>query len=93
MPPPQKVYKNINYKDTLYRWIMQNRTGKNELVIELLAAVNGQLFIAELPKVVSLHMITKAIDFGRANGWKPEEAGNPFRCKYARNAFHIVEPS
>ncbi len=93
MPPPQKVYKNINYKDTLYRWIMQNRTGKNELVIELLAAVNGQLFIAELPKVVSLNMITQAIDFGRGNGWKPEEAGKPFRCKYERKAFHVVEAS
>jgi len=93
MPPPQKVYKNINHRDTLYRWIMQNRTGTNELVIELLAAVNGQLFIAELPKVVSLHMITQAIDFGRANGWKPELAGKTFRCKYAKKAFHIVEPS
>lgn len=93
MPPPQKVYKNINHHDTLYRWIMQNRTGTNELVIELLAAVNGQLFIAELPKVVSLHMITQAIDFGRANGWKPEEAGKTFRCKYAKKTFHIVEPS
>lgn len=91
MPPPQKAFKNINHRDTLYRWIMQNRTGTNELVVELLASVNGQIFIAELPKVVSLNMITQAIDFGRANGWKPELAGNPFRCKFVKKAFVIAE--
>ena len=91
MPPPQKVFKNINHHDTMYRWIMQNRTGVNELVIELLAAVNGQLFIAELPRIVSLDMVTEGIDFGRANGWKPEEAGKPFRAKYARKRFEKVE--
>ena len=90
MPPPQKGYKNINHHDTLYRWIMQNRSGTNELVVELLAAVNGQLFIGELPRVVNLNMVTEAIDFGRANGWKPEEAGKPFRCKYERKNFHVI---
>lgn len=74
----------------MYRWIMRNQTGTNELVIELVAAVNGQLFIAELPKVVSLNMVTEGIDFGRANGWKPEEAGETFRCKYARRGFHLL---
>lgn len=91
MPPPQKVYKNINHHDTLYRWIMRNKTGTSELVIELASAVNGQVFLGELPKVVSLNMVTEGIDFGRANGWKPEEAGEPFRCKYSRKAFHVTE--
>jgi hypothetical protein len=89
MPPPQKVYKNINHRDIMYRWIMQNRRGVNELVVELVAGVNGQLFIAELPRIVSLNMVTEAVDFGRANGWKPELAGEPFRCKYERKKFHL----
>jgi hypothetical protein len=90
MPPPQKVYKNINHRDIMYRWIMQNRTGVNELVIELTAAVNGQVFIAELPRIVSLKMVTDGIDFGRANGWKPELAGAPFKAKYSRKQFDVV---
>jgi hypothetical protein len=90
VPPPQKVFKNINHRDTMYRWIMQNRTGTSELVIELMAAVNGQVFIAQLPKVVSHNMVTLGIDFGRANGWKPEEAGEPFRCKWLRGSFHVT---
>ncbi len=93
MPPPQKVWKNLNHRDTLYRWIMQNKTGKNELVVELLAGVNGQLLIAELPKIVRLDMVPAGIDFGRANGWKPEEAGEPFRCKYGGKGFRTISDS
>lgn len=91
MPPPQKVWKNIIHNDTMYRWIMQNKTGKNELVIELTAAVNGQVFIADLPKIVSLDMIRKGIDFGRENGWKPEDAGEPFRCKWIGKSFRLPQ--
>ena len=70
---------------------MQNRRGVNELVIEASAPINGQQFIAELPKVVSYDMVTAAIDFGNANGWKPNVSGTPFRCKWARKAFHLAE--
>ncbi len=90
MPPPQKVYKNLIHHDTMYRWIMQNRKGLNELVIELVAGVNGQLLIAELPKVVNLKMVTAAIDYGRANGWAPEKAGDAYRCKYTRGTFEVL---
>ena len=91
MPPPQKGYKVINHRDIQYRWIMQNRRGVNELVIEASAPVDGQNLIAELPKVVSYDMVTLAIDFGNANGWKPNDAGKPFRCKWERKAFHLAE--
>lgn len=91
MPPPQKGYKVINHRDVQYRWIMQNRRGVNELVIEASAPVDGQNLIAELPKVVSYDMVTLAIDFGNANGWKPNDSGKPFRCKWARKAFQLAE--
>ncbi|MEY4569867.1 MAG: hypothetical protein RLZZ398_1306 [Verrucomicrobiota bacterium] len=70
---------------------MQNRKGTNELVIEANAPVNGQVLNAELPKVVSYDMVTAAIDFGNANGWKPNVSGPVFRCKWARKAFVIEE--
>jgi hypothetical protein len=91
MPPPQKGYQVINHRDVQYRWIMQNRRGTNEILIEASAAVNGQQFIGELPKIVSYVMVTAGIDFGNANGWKPNEALAPFRCKWERKAFHRVE--
>ncbi len=84
MPPPQKTFKAINHRDTHYRWIMQNRRGFNELVVELSAAVNGQQLVAVLPRVVNHHMVTDAIDFGHENGWLPESSGAPFRCKHVR---------
>jgi hypothetical protein len=91
MPPPQKGYKVINHRDVQYRWIMQNRRGVNELVIEASAPVNGQILTAELPRVVSYDMVTAAIDFGNANGWKPNESGASFRCKHSRKGFLLEE--
>jgi hypothetical protein len=91
MPAPQKGYKTINHRDVQYRWIMQNRRGFNELSIFANAPVNGRELLAELPRVVSWTMVTDAIDFGNANGWNHDESGPPFRCKYARKAFHLTE--
>ncbi len=90
MPPPQKGYKAINHRDTHYRWIMRNLRGVNELVVEASAPVNGQPLIAELPRIVSNDMVAQAIDFGHAQGWKPNEAHPPFRCKYLRGEFHLT---
>lgn len=90
MPPPQKGYKVINHRDTQYRWIMQNLRGVNELRVEASAPVNGQVLIAELPRIVSNDMVPQAIDFGHAHGWQPYEAGPPFRCKHQRKGFQLV---
>ncbi|MBC8001060.1 MAG: hypothetical protein H7X97_00615 [Opitutaceae bacterium] len=90
MPPPQKGYKTINHHDVQYRWIMQNRRGVNELVVEASAPVNGQELIAELPRIVSQDMVTAAIDFANANGWLPNVERAPFRCKYAHRRFEMA---
>ncbi len=91
MPPPQKGYKAINHHDTQYRWIMQNLRGINELWIEASAPVNGQVVIAELPRIVSHSMVPQAIDFALANGWKPYDAAPPFRCAHRRKGFQLTE--
>lgn len=87
MANPKKGYKVINHHDVQYRWIMQNRRGVNEMVIEAGAPVNGQQFIGALPRVVNQDMVIWAIDFGLANGWTPNESGQPFRCKFVRKGF------
>ena len=89
MPPPQKGYKVINHRDVQYRWIMQNRRGINELVVEASAPVNGQTLVAELPRIVSYDIVTEAIDFGNANGWRPNETHQPLRCKHFRKGFQL----
>jgi hypothetical protein len=91
MPSPQKGYKAINHHDTQYRWIMRNNRGVSELWVEASAPVNGQVLIAELPRIVSWDMVTAAIDFANANGWKPNEAGQPFRCKHQRRGFQMAD--
>jgi hypothetical protein len=89
MPPPQKCSKIINHRDVHYRWIMQNLSGSNELKIEASAPVNGQVLLAALPRIVNNGMVTAAIDFALANGWKPNETHPPFRCNYLRGKFHL----
>ncbi len=70
--------------------MMKNRSGVNEASIYTNAAVGGQELIAELPRVVTLVMVTEAIDFCNANGWKPNEEGKTFRCKHTRKGFELV---
>ena len=92
MPPPQKGYKAINHHDVQYRWIMQNRSGTNELRVEATAPVNGQVLVAVLPRVVSWDMVTDAIDFANANGWTPNDSGAPFLLRHTRRGF-VLERS
>ena len=90
MPVPRKGAKRLNHRDTHYLWIMQNAKGSNELLIELSAAVNGQMLVVSLPRIVDYGMVTLAIDFALKNGWKPQDSGEPFRCRYtARKTFEV----
>ena len=91
MPRPQRNNKkSLIHRDTHYQWIIHNRTLVNELQVELSASVNGQLLLAELPRIVNHEMVIGAIEFGRNNGWTPELTEPPFRCKYARKEFQRV---
>ena len=91
MPRPQRNNKkSLNHRDTHYQWIIHNRVVANELQVELSASVNGQLLLAELPRIVNHEMVAGAIEFGRANGWTPEKEMPPFRCKYSRKVFTRV---
>ena len=69
---------------------MQNLRGVNELRVEASAPVNGQILVAELPRIVSHDMVPLAIDFAHAHGWKPYEAGPPLRCKLQRKEFQLA---
>ncbi|MGB0291925.1 MAG: hypothetical protein ACPGIA_05030 [Luteolibacter sp.] len=92
MPVPKKGYRNLNHNDCLYRWILQNKSGINEMVVEATAPVNGRKLIARLPRVVSPQMVPKAIDFALERGWKPMEEGDAFRCHWRRGGFELSEP-
>ena len=85
-----KGYKTLNHRDVQYRWMMKNRSGVNEVSIYTNAAIGGRELIAELPRVVTLAMVTDAADFGNANGWNPNEEGQPLRCKHTRRGFELA---
>ena len=70
---------------------MQNRGGVNVLSLYTNAAVGGRELVAELPRVVSLSMVMDAADFGNANDWNPNEAGELLRCKHTRKGFVLVD--
>lgn len=87
----QKGYKLLNHRDVQYRWLMKNRRGVNEVSIYANEALGGRELIAELPRVVTLAMVMDAADFGNSNGWNPNEAGKPLRCKFTRNGFVLSD--
>ncbi len=86
-----KGYKTINHRDIQYRWMMKNRNGVNEVSIYTNAAIGGRELIAELPRVVTLAMVMDAADFGNANGWNPNEEGQPLRCRHTRKGFVLAD--
>ena len=91
MPRPQRNNKkSLSHRDTHYQWIIHNRVVFNELQLELSASVNGQLLLAELPRIVNHEMVIGAIEYGRSNGWTPEKEVAPFRCKYQRKVFERI---
>lgn len=70
---------------------MKNRRGVNEVSIYTNAAIGGRELIAELPRVVSLSLVMDAVDFGHANGWNPNEAGETLRCRHTRRGFVLAD--
>lgn len=91
MPPTHRGFKSINHRDTQYRWMIRSSGGIGELRVEASAPVNGQQLCAYLPRVVSLNMVTAAIDFALANGWKPNESGPAFYCRRTRLGYVMTE--
>lgn len=87
----KKGYKTLNHRDVQYRWMMKNRNGVNEVSIYTNAAIGGRELIAELPRVVTLAMVMDAADFGNANGWQPNEEGQPLRCRHTRQGFVLAD--
>lgn len=87
MPVPRKGATRINHRDTQYLWVMQRHGNQTELQLEASAAVDGQMLIVELPRIVNRTMIEESVDWARKNGWTPGESGEPFRCKYLRGGF------
>ena len=91
MSTPHKAYKAINHNDEMYRWILQNKSGANEMVVVASAPVNGQKLVVALPRVVNPRMVPKAIDFALEKGWKPMEAGEAFRCLCRHGGFELAK--
>lgn len=87
----QKGYKLLNHRDVQYRWLMKNRSGVNQVSIYTNAALGGQELIADLPRIVTLTMVSEAIDFAYANNWNPNEAGEALHCKHTRRGFVLAE--
>jgi len=90
VPTPQKGYKLINHDDVLYRWILQNQRGVNEMVVIASAPVDGQKLVVELPRVVNPKQVPEAIDFALEHGWQPNESGRPFLCAWRRGHFVVL---
>ena len=71
--------------------MMKNRSGVNEVSVYANAAIGGRELIAELPRIVTLTLVTEAIAFGNANHWNPNEEGAPLRCRHTRKGFVLAD--
>ncbi len=90
MAIPLKGSRLINHRDTQYRYNIRSTGRFSELLVELNAAVDGQVLIVEAPKIFKWDIIIDAIDFANKNGWKKEEAGADLRIRFTKSGYVLL---
>lgn len=93
----KKSSRPITVEGKDYRWIFFENSGWNDLTIQA-ASGEGEKLIVQikwapddetgLPYMpVKPAFVARAIQFGLAEGWRPDERGGSFRCHFQDGAF------
>ena len=91
MALPRKKSEVICFYDLQYRWSKRSTDRGVEVRIELNEFPDGQQIIAQCPRVFRPDMVEDIIEFGRENGWKPEEQNAPITVRWTKRGLMIIE--
>lgn len=80
----------ICFYDQQYRWSKRSTERGVEIRIELNETPDGQQIIAQCPRVFRPDMVEDTIEFGRENGWKPEQKGAPMTVRLTKRGLTVV---
>ncbi len=87
---PQKGSKIICLDDIQYRWIAYATQKGTEVRVVYNEVIDGQMLIAQVPKVFDLRWLEAIIDFGLDNGWDPAQDADALTIRKTKESYRII---
>ncbi|MGB0991980.1 MAG: hypothetical protein ACPG32_05875 [Akkermansiaceae bacterium] len=91
MALPLKKSELLCFCDLMYRWAKRSTDRGVEISIELGEVPDGQMIIAQCPKIFRPDMVEDVIEFGRENGWVPEQAGETMTVRWTKRGIVVLD--
>ena len=79
----------ICFYDIQYRWTKRSTERGVEVRIELNEHPQGQMILAQCPRIFRADMVEDIIEQGRELGWKPEETGEPIITRLTKKGLAL----
>jgi len=92
MALPLKSSTLLCFYDIQYRWSKRSTERGVIVSIELNEFPDGQMIIAQCPRVFRDDMVEDIIEKGRELGWNPEKAGDPVHVRFTKRGISLQEP-
>ncbi|MGJ8676773.1 MAG: hypothetical protein ACSHX0_04605 [Akkermansiaceae bacterium] len=81
------------FYDIQYRWTKRSTDNFVEVCVELNEFPEGQMIIAQCPRVFRPDMAETVIEEGRKLGWDPETVAPPFHVRLTKRGLTKVVES
>ncbi len=91
MALPLKGSEVICFHDLQYRWTKRSTDRGTEVRIELNEYPDGQMLVAQCPRIFHPGMVGDIIEFARNTGWKPEHVAPPITVRLTRRGLSVVD--
>ncbi len=89
-PIPRKGSKIVSLNDSHYRWIAYATQKGTEVRVAYEEIADGQMLIAQVPKVFDLRWLEHIINYGLDNGWDPSDTGEDFVIRKTKESYRII---
>ncbi|MBT8037397.1 MAG: hypothetical protein KJO21_07620 [Verrucomicrobiae bacterium] len=87
MALPLKKSEVICFYDIQYRWAKRSTERGVEIKIELNEKPDGQMIIAQCPRIFRPDMVETVIEDGRKLGWQPETSGDAITVRLTKRGL------
>ncbi len=87
MALPLKKSEMICFCDIQYRWSKRSTNQFVEVCVELNEFPQGQMIIAQCPRIFRDDMVEEVIEKGKELGWKPEIIADPMNVRLTKRGL------
>ncbi len=87
MALPLKKSEMICFYDIQYRWSKRSTNQFVEVCVELNEFPQGQMIIAQCPRIFRDDMVEEVIEKGKELGWKPDVIADPMNVRLTKRGL------